>query len=239
MSGDVSHHSGEPHWQDTGSRLNWLRAGVLGANDGIVSTAGMVVGVAAATAERGSIFTAGVAGIAAGAISMALGEYVSVSTQRDTERALLEKERTELRDSPEPELAELAFIYESKGLSPSTARQVATELTAHNAFAAHAEAELHIDPHGLTNPWHAAVSSAVSFLTGAMLPMIAILLPPAAWRISVTALGVCIALVLTGWISATLGEAGRIRAISRVTFGGLAAMGVTYLIGTLVGHAMS
>ncbi|WP_236746666.1 VIT1/CCC1 transporter family protein, partial [Mycobacteroides abscessus] len=101
------------HRQDTGSRLNWLRAGVLGANDGIVSTAGMVVGVAAATAERGSIFTAGVAGIAAGAISMALGEYVSVSTQRDTERALLEKERTELRDSPEPELAELAFIYES------------------------------------------------------------------------------------------------------------------------------
>lgn len=99
MSGDVSHHSGEPHRQNTGSRLNWLRAGVLGANDGIVSTAGMVVGVAAATAERGSIFTAGVAGIAAGAISMALGEYVSVSTQRDTERALLEKERTELRDS--------------------------------------------------------------------------------------------------------------------------------------------
>ncbi|WP_174518149.1 VIT1/CCC1 transporter family protein, partial [Mycobacteroides abscessus] len=99
--------------------------------------------------------------------------------------------------------------------------------------------ELHIDPHGLTNPWHAAVSSAVSFLTGAMLPMIAILLPPAAWRIQVTALGVCVALVLTGWISAALGEAGRIRAISRVTFGGLAAMGVTYLIGTLVGHAMS
>ncbi|BAP97680.1 hypothetical protein MMASJCM_2904 [Mycobacteroides abscessus subsp. massiliense CCUG 48898 = JCM 15300] len=232
-------HSAEPHQSGTGGRLNWLRAGVLGANDGIVSTAGMVVGVAAATIDRGPILTAGLAGVAAGAVSMALGEYVSVSTQRDTERALLDKERQELRDLPAQELVELALIYESKGLSPATARQVATELTAHDAFAAHAEAELGIDPQALTNPWHAAFSSAVSFLTGAVLPMLAILLPPPALRIPITVVAVCLALVLTGWISATIGEANRMRAISRVTIGGLAAMAITYLIGTVVGQAIS
>ncbi|WP_372990327.1 VIT1/CCC1 transporter family protein [Mycobacteroides salmoniphilum] len=199
----------------------------------------MVVGVAAATIERAPIFTAGVAGVAAGAISMAVGEYVSVSTQRDTERALLDKEQQELNDQPAEELAELSGIYESKGLSPTTARQVAIELTAHDAFAAHADAELGLNPQELTNPWHAALSSALSFLTGAILPMVAILLPPAAWRVPVTAVAVCLALISTGWISATIGEAGRTRAILRVTIGGLAAMAVTYLIGTLVGHAIS
>ncbi len=239
MTDEKAAHSAEPHKASAGARLNWLRAGVLGANDGIVSTAGMVVGVAAATIERAPIFTAGLAGVAAGAVSMALGEYVSVSTQRDTERALLSKERQELKDLPAEELAELTSIYESKGLSPTTARQVAVELTTHDAYAAHADAELGINPHELTNPWHAALSSALSFLTGAILPMVAILLPPAAWRIPVTAVAVCLALIATGWISATIGEAGRTRAILRVTIGGLAAMAVTYLIGTLVGHAIS
>ena len=172
------------------SKLNWLRAGVLGANDGIVSTAGIVVGVAAATAEKAPIFTAGVAGLAAGAVSMALGEYVSVSTQRDTERALLRKERRELRDDPAAELDELAALYEAKGLSTATARTVAEELTDHDAFAAHAEVELGIDPAELTNPWQAAASSALSFTIGALLPLIAILVPPTTWRIPVTVVAV-------------------------------------------------
>jgi VIT1/CCC1 family predicted Fe2+/Mn2+ transporter len=132
-------HPDEPHRGSFASRLNWLRAGVLGANDGIVSVAGIVVGVAGATSVRGAIVTAGVAGILAGAISMALGEYVSVSTQRDTERALLDKERRELADAPAAELAELASIYQAKGLSEGTARTVAEELTAHDAFASHVE----------------------------------------------------------------------------------------------------
>ena len=145
------------------SKLNWLRAGVLGANDGIVSTAGIVVGVAAASVARGPILTAGIAGLVAGTVSMALGEYVSVSTQRDTEQALLSKERRELRDDPTAELDELAALYEAKGLSAATARTVAEELTDHDPFAAHAEVELGIDPEELTNPWHAALSSALSF----------------------------------------------------------------------------
>src|SRR5512133_2152047 len=137
-------HAAEPHVGGRGQKLNWLRAGVLGANDGIVSTAGLVVGVAAATPQMGPILTAGVAALVAGAVSMALGEYVSVSTQRDTEQALLRKERRELRDDPAAELNELAALYEAKGLSAATARTVAEELTDHDAFAAHAEVELGI-----------------------------------------------------------------------------------------------
>jgi VIT1/CCC1 family predicted Fe2+/Mn2+ transporter len=163
----VQGHVSEPHSGGLAARLNWLRAGVLGANDGIVSTAGLVVGVAAATTARSPIITAGIAGLAAGAVAMALGEYVSVSSQRDTERALLAKERTELDEYPERELAELAGIYQAKGLTPETADLVARELTAHDAFAAHVHAELGIDPGELTNPWHAAAASAVSFTVGA------------------------------------------------------------------------
>src|SRR5687768_6619103 len=159
-------HPGEPHDAGLAGRLNWLRAGVLGANDGIVSTAGLVVGVAGATTATGPILTAGVAGLVAGAVSMALGEYVSVSSQRDAERALLEKERGELAEFPDEELAELAAIYEAKGLSARTARQVADELTAKDAFSAHVDAELHLDPEALTNPWQAAGTSAVAFATG-------------------------------------------------------------------------
>jgi VIT1/CCC1 family predicted Fe2+/Mn2+ transporter len=139
-------HGAEPHDStDTAHRLNWLRAGVLGANDGIVSTAAVVVGVAGATTAVGPILTAGAAALVGGAISMALGEYVSVSSSADSQRALIAKERRELEETPEAELEELAFIYESKGISPATARQVAVELTAHDALAAHLEAELHID----------------------------------------------------------------------------------------------
>ncbi|QKT07314.1 VIT family protein [Gordonia sp. X0973] len=238
MADSPATHSDEPHAPGTGAKLNWLRAGVLGANDGIVSTAGIVVGVAAATVERAPILTAGIAGLAAGAVSMALGEYVSVSTQRDTEKALLDKERGELRDMPEEEFSELVAIYEAKGLSGETARQVAVELTEHDAFAAHAEAELGIDPEELTNPWQAAISSAVSFTVGALLPLLAIVLLPANLRIPLTFVIVCVALALTGWISAVVGKADVPKAVLRVTAGGAIAMAVTYGIGLLVGHAV-
>ncbi len=224
-------HDREPHGQGLYAKLNWLRAGVLGANDGIVSTAGLVVGVAAATVDRDAIFTAGAAGLAAGAVSMALGEYVSVSTQRDTERAALAQERQELRDGPEAELQELTDLLAGKGLSEGTARQVAVELTRHDAFAAHAEIELGIDPNSLTNPWQAAASSAVSFTVGALLPLIAILTTPATYRIPVTFAAVLIALALTGSISARLGGSRRGRAVARVVLGGALAMVVTYVIG--------
>lgn len=228
-------HPAEPHEGSVGSKLNWLRAGVLGANDGIVSVAGIVVGVAAATVQRGPILTAGVAGLAAGAVSMALGEYVSVSTQRDTERALLAKERKELRDDPAAELDELAELYEGKGLSPATARTVAEELTDHNPFLAHAEVELGIDPEELTNPWQAALSSALSFTLGALLPLIVILLPPTTWRIPATVVAVLLALVLTGAVSAGVGGAPRGRPMARNVVGGGLALAVTYAIGHLVG----
>ncbi|MFE3191027.1 VIT family protein [Nocardia sp. NPDC059240] len=228
-------HPHEPHDASLASRLNWLRAGVLGANDGIVSTAGLVVGVAAASTETDAILTAGIAGLAAGAISMAVGEYVSVSTQRDTERALLTKERRELAEEPEYELAELTQIYRDKGLSAETARVVAEELTAHDAFAAHAEAELGLDPHDLTNPWHAALSSAVSFTLGAILPILAILLPPTQWRIPVCFAAVLVALAVTGSVSSRLGGSDPRRAVLRVVIGGALAMAVTYGIGQLAG----
>lgn len=232
-------HPAEPHTGSLSAKLNWLRAGVLGANDGIVSTAGIVVGVAAATAERGPILTAGIAGLAAGAVSMALGEYVSVSTQRDTEKALLTKERTELREEPAAELDELTSLYEAKGLSSATARTVAEELTAHDAFAAHVDIELGIEPDDLTNPWQAAVSSALAFTVGALLPIIAILLPPTAWRIPVTAVAVLVSLTLTGAVSARLGGAPVRPAVTRNILGGTLALVVTYAIGHLVGAAIA
>jgi VIT1/CCC1 family predicted Fe2+/Mn2+ transporter len=228
-------HAGEEHGAGSGARLNWLRAGVVGANDGIVSTAGIVIGVAAATTDRGTIATAGIAGLAAGAMSMAAGEYVSVSTQRDTEQALLAKERQELHEMPEEELEELTQIYEGKGLSRALAEQVAHQLTEHDALGAHAEAELGIDPHDLTNPWHAAWASMIAFTLGALLPLAAVLLVPVTIRIPVTAAAVVVALVVTGWTSAALGDAPRPRAVARNVIGGVAAMLVTYAIGLAVG----
>jgi VIT1/CCC1 family predicted Fe2+/Mn2+ transporter len=230
-------HAGEPHRAGLGQRLNWLRAGVLGANDGIVSTAGLVVGVAAATDAVGPILTAGFAGLAAGAVSMALGEYVSVSSQRDTELALLAKERRELEEMPEAELAELTSIYVAKGASDETAREIAEELTAHDAYAAHVDAELGIDPDDLTNPWHAAGSSAAAFTMGSILPILAIALPPAGLRVPVTFLAVLVALALTGLLSAHLGGSGPRKAVTRLVVGGALAMAVTYAVGQGVGAA--
>ncbi|BDZ63801.1 VIT1/CCC1 transporter family protein [Agromyces mangrovi Wang et al. 2018] len=232
-------HGADPHSGDVASRLNWLRAGVLGANDGIVSVAALVVGVAAATTDTAAILIAGVAAVLAGAISMGLGEYVSVNSQRDTERALIAKERWELEHMPEQELAELAELYRAKGLSAETADRVARELTEHDALAAHLEVELHIAEDELTNPWHAAGASALAFTIGAVLPMLAILLPPPEWRIPLTFIAVVVALAITGWLSAWIGGSPRLRAILRVTIGGALALAVTYAIGALLGVSVA
>lgn len=228
-------HADEPHRGGIAQRLNWLRAGVLGANDGIVSVAAIVVGVAGATSSTGPIVTAGVAGLVGGAISMALGEYVSVSSQSDSEKALIAKERAELRDMPAEELDELTALYRAKGLSESTATQVAIELTEHDALAAHLSIELNIDQDDVVSPWHAAAASAAAFTIGAILPMLAILLPPADWRIPVTFVAVLMALAVTGTLSATIGGSSRLRATLRVVIGGALALAATYGVGVLLG----
>ena len=231
-------HPREPHSGGTAGRLNWLRAGVLGANDGIVSVAGIVIGVAGATTSRGPIFTAGLAGLVAGAVSMSLGEYVSVSSQRDSERAEIKQEKGELANDPDAELTELTALYEAKGLSAATARTVATELTARGALAAHLDAELHIDPADIPSPVQAAGASALSFTLGALLPMLAILLPPASLRVPVTFGAVLIALGLTGALSARLGGSNVQRAVLRVVIGGALGLAFTYGVGHLFGTAI-
>lgn len=225
----------EFHLSSTTAKLNWLRASVLGANDGIVSIAGLVVGVAGATDNAGLILATGIAGIIAGAISMAAGEYVSVSSSRDTEKALLRKEEYELKHHPEAELEELIAIYERKGLSARTATLVARELTAKDAFAAHVDAELNINPDDLTNPWHAAVASAVSFFIGALIPIAAIIIAPAAIKVPFTFGAVIFALIITGYVSAKIGGAHVLRAVLRVVAGGVLAMAITYGVGKLFG----
>lgn len=226
-------HPHEEHGAGLASKLNWLRAGVLGANDGIVSTAGLVVGVAGATTNRSAILVAGLAGLVAGALSMAGGEYVSVSAQSDTERAAIELERWELANLPEHELDELTAIYVGRGLTPDLAGQVARQLTQHDALAAHAEAELGIDPEERTNPLHAAWSSMSAFSLGALLPLVAILLPPESWRVPVTVLAVTAALVLTGVVAARLGRAPWRPAVVRNVVVGLLAMAITFAVGSL------
>jgi VIT1/CCC1 family predicted Fe2+/Mn2+ transporter len=232
---EIGPHDDEPHHENPAGLLNWLRAAVLGANDGIVSVAGLVMGVAGATTDRHTIFVAGSAGLVAGALSMAAGEYVSVSTQRDTEKALLEKERRELEEDPEDELAELAGIYRDKGLSAEVAIRVAEELTAHDALAAHAEAELGIDPNALTSPWQAAFASMIAFTLGASLPLLTITLFGESLRVWATVVAVAAALALTGFASARFAEAEVRRAVLRNVVGGLLAMLITYAVGRLVG----
>lgn len=234
----VTTHDDEPHGAGRASRLNWLRAGVLGANDGIVSVAGIVVGVAGATSARGPIFTAGLAGLVAGAVSMALGEYVSVSSQRDSDHAALAQEKRELKDDPQAEQAELAAIYEAKGMSAETARIVAEELTAHDALAAHVDAELNLDPDDIASPWEAAGASALSFTLGALLPLIAILLPPPALRVPVTVVAVLVALAVAGASSARIGGSSVRKAVLRVVVGGAAGLAFTYAVGHLFGTAI-
>jgi len=223
----------EPHRVSHLAKLNWLRAGVLGANDGIVSIAALVVGVAAATTDIGAIMVAGVAGLAAGAISMGLGEYVSVSSQRDSELALIDKEKRELIEQPDVELAELQAIYEHKGLHPKTAKQVAKELTAFDPIRAHLEAELNILEAHIVNPWHAAFSSTSSFLAGALLPFLTVLFAAESFRIPATIAASIIALGATGAAGAYLGGSAIWKSVMRVVIGGAAALAITFAIGSL------
>ena len=232
---DQPHHWHEDANPSEGGRLNWLRAAVLGANDGIVSTAGVVMGVAGATTDHAAILIAGIAALTAGALSMAAGEYVSVSTQRDSEKAMLALEAEELERMPETEQRELARMWREKGLSRATADRVAAELTAHDALRAHAEIEFGIDPDELTNPWHAAWASMVAFTVGGLIPLLVIGFTPQAARVAVTVVVVAAALGLAGWVSARLAISPRTPAVIRNVTGGLLAMGVTYLIGALVG----
>jgi len=225
----------EPQGDKSGSTLNWLRAAVLGANDGIVSVASIVAGVAGASSSAAFILTAGIAGLAAGALSMAVGEYISVSTQRDTEKAMLEQERGELRDYPKEELEELAGIYEDKGLKKKTAKIVAQELTAKDDFAAHVDAELGIDPDNLTNPWQAAFASGTSFVSGAIIPLLAVVFSPVPLRLLIVFIAVIIALAITGTLSARVGGANKMIATIRVVVGGAIAMIITFGIGKIVG----
>ena len=198
-----------------------------------------MVGVAGAFTSSNALLVTGVAGLLAGAFSMAVGEYVSVSSQRDTEQALLAKERYELEHYADNELDELAGLYEKKGLSTATARTVAQELTAHDVFAAHVDIELGIDPNNLTSPWQAAVASALSFTAGAVIPLLAIVLPPAGMRIPVTFVAVLAALVVTGIFSARTSGARVIPVTLRVVLGGILAMGITFGIGKLFNTALS
>ena len=220
------------------AKLNWLRAGVLGANDGIVSTAGLVMGVAGATTESSAILIAGVAGLVAGSISMAGGEYTSVSAQKDSEKAALAKERKELKEDPAGELRELAWFYEQKGLSLELATKVATELTARDALKAHAEAELGIDSEQHASPGQAALASFIAFAAGSLLPLLAVTGPWTEYRIPVTVIAVVASLAITGYVGAKIGGARSTAAIIRNVVVSLLTMGVTYGIGLLVGTAI-
>ena len=223
-------------------RTGWLRASVLGANDGIISTAALILGVAASDASRTAILTAGIAGLSAGAMAMGMGEYVSVSSQRDTERADIAKEVWELENVPDRELAELTAIYQEKGLDHALAREVATRLTEKDALRIHLIEELGITEATLARPWQAAFSSMASFALGAALPLLAAALVPAdgsvTARIVVTLIVAIVALLGLGLAGARAGGAHPLRPTLRVVVGGIAAMGVTMLIGRLFGTAI-
>lgn len=230
--------SAHPEEQHKSHRANWLRAGVLGVNDGIVSVSSIMLGVLAAHAGNSVIITAGIAGLSAGALSMAVGEYVSVSSQRDSERADLAIERRSLQANPKAELEELAHIYVHRGLEPKLAKQVAEQLHAHNAEAAHLRDELGIDIENFVSPVQASIASAISFSLGAIVPIIAALIFPH----HLGALGIVlfslIALAISGAIGAYLGGGHKLNAALRVFIGGAAAMAITALIGHIVGMTL-
>lgn len=220
-----------------GQRASLLRAAVLGADDGIVSVASVMIGVVAAGATRGAVLTAGVAALMAGAGSMAAGEYVSVSSQRDSERADLDQERAELSVDPEGETAELAGLYRQRGLSAELADEVARALMTEGALAAHARDELGLDEDALARPVQAAVSSATSFVVGALLPLVALLVAPAPARTVAVVVSALVALVVLGVAGAVAGGAPALRAALRVGIGGALAMAVTAGVGRLLGAA--
>lgn len=226
------HPNGDVH--HTGDRLNWLRAAVLGANDGIVSTAGLVVGVAGATSDSRVLLITGLAGLVAGSLSMAAGEYVSVSSQRDAERQLVRDERRHLAEMPEFERRELVEMLTDRGISTSTAEQVADELDEESQLVLHSELEFGVSPGEEVNPWSAALASMVSFALGALLPLLAMVLTPETARLGVTVVSVLVALAVTGWVSARLSDAPPARAVLRNCLGGALAMGLTFAVGSAV-----
>jgi VIT1/CCC1 family predicted Fe2+/Mn2+ transporter len=217
------------------STLNWLRAGVLGANDGIVSTAAIIFGVAGASATHATVMLAGIASVAAGALSMGAGEYVSVSTQRDLERSELNRQKADLERDPERELQVLARLFEQRGVESKLAAEVSRQMSAKDALSVHARAELGIDPDAVTNPWAAAGASLVSFTIGGLIPIVAMVLSPRPMEIWITGAAVVAAMALTGAISAQLGRIPVIPSVIRNVAGGLLAMAVTYGVGKLVG----
>ena len=219
-------------------RIGWLRAAVLGANDGIVSTAALVVGVAAAEGTRSSTLVAGVAGLVAGAMSMAAGEYVSVSSQADTEKADLGRERRELAESPEAELEELQSIYMKRGLEPELARRVAEQLTAHDVLGAHARDELGITETQAARPIQAALASAATFSIGAALPLLIAVVAPARSIIALVSLGSLVCLAVLGAVAAGAGGASRLRGALRVTFWSALALALTATVGRLFGASV-
>jgi VIT1/CCC1 family predicted Fe2+/Mn2+ transporter len=221
------------------SRIGWLRAAVLGANDGIVSTASLVVGVAAASTSRSEVLVAGIAGLVAGAMSMAAGEYVSVSSQTDTEQADLERERQELAADGEYETQELTSIYVKRGLDAALARQVAEQLMAHDALAAHAQDELGISETVAARPVQAALASAASFSAGAAMPLLIVLVAPESSLVPVVSGVSLLFLALLGVLAARAGGSPVMKAAARVTFWGALAMGITAVVGALFGTVVS
>ena len=217
------------------ARLNQLRAAVLGANDGLVSTSSVVMGVAGATSDTRAIVTAGLAALVAGALSMAVGEYVSVSSQSDAEKAYIAKEKERLASNPKAEFEELVKAYQGRGLSEPLARTVATELSKGDVLKAHLQTEFNLDEDDIVSPTQAAVASFLSFTAGGLIPFLTILVTPAGVRIQATVLAVVLALIVTGYFSAKAGGASRRRAVVRVIIGGLVAMAVTYYVGRLFG----
>ena len=219
-------------------RIGWLRAAVLGANDGIISTASLVVGVAAAATSPHEVWVAGAAGLVAGATAMAAGEYVSVSSQSDTEEADLARERKELIEQPEAELAELTKIYVDRGVEPALARQVAEQMMAKDAFGTHARDELGLSAHVVARPIQAALTSAVTFASGAALPLLIVLLVPSKWIAPAVSGGSLICLAALGALGAWVGGANIVKPTLRIAFWGAVAMGATAAIGALVGRAV-
>jgi VIT1/CCC1 family predicted Fe2+/Mn2+ transporter len=217
------------------STLNWLRAGVLGANDGIVSTAAIIFGVAGASASHSTIMLAGIASVSAGALSMAAGEYVSVATQRDLEVAELARQKADLERDPDGELQLLGRLFEQRGVESKLALEVARQMSAKDALSVHARAELGIDPEAVTNPWAAAFASLVAFTVGGLIPIVAMVLSPRPAEIWITGVSVVVAMALTGGVSARLGQIPVVRSVVRNVAGGLLAMAVTYGVGKFVG----
>lgn len=228
-----------PSDQVENGKLNKLRAAVLGANDGIVSVSSIVMGVAGAVTDSRVIVVSGLAALTAGALSMAVGEYVSVSSQSDAEKAYIAWQKEQLEKTPDFELDELAHEYMKHGVSKQTAKQVALELTKKDALRAHLRMHFNLDPDDINSPWQAAIASFTAFTIGGLVPFLAMVLSPPDWRIGVTAMAVILTLIAVGLFSAAIGKAPKLRATARVVLGGILAMAITYGVGVAFGVAVA